>query len=127
MLHARKHAATQKERPNKGMQPISARRGLARPIREDWARFSEWPFPSLEGTFDVDDVCLVSADSALAGCISTFCSRSSSGRLDSERAEILRRAVADLERTLARMPMDVERYFRELLSIARAVIAEMEA
>ena len=61
--------------------------------------------------------CLVSADSAVAGCISRFCRRSSSGRLDTEHEEM---------RIRERMPVEVEEYFRELLSIAHAVISEME-
>lgn len=95
-------------------------------IRERWAFFSRRPFPTPNGIVEVDDVCLVSADSAVAGCISTFCDPSSSGRLPLEHAELLRRTVADLERILEQMPADVETYFRELLAIARAVIVKVE-
>ncbi len=96
------------------------------PIKERWARFAALPFPSLGGSFEIDDICLVSADSAIAGCISTFFSGASSGGLDSEREDILRHTVADLERVVERMPNEAEEYFRELLGIARAVIADLD-
>ncbi len=95
-------------------------------IRERWVRFAALPFPSLGGALEIDDVCLVSADSAIAGCISTFFGGASSGGLDSEREEILRHTVADLKRVLQRIPNGAQAYFRELLGIARAVIAELD-
>ena len=87
-------------------------------IAAAWKAHVERKFPRGLGGNEVAGVCVTSADTFLAGCISYFVE---SGSLDAERLSVVRSTCQDLERVLPHLSGEARTYFEELLKLGRGV------
>lgn len=86
-----------------------------------YKRFSHRPFPRGWAGRDVAGVCLVMANSTVAGCVSTWLSRD--GELDDERWDRLSEALEHLDRVVPVLSAEPHagRYFKEIRDIGLLV------
>jgi hypothetical protein len=87
-------------------------------VRSAGERFRSVPFPRECMGEDVAGVCLASADTFLAGCISYFVT---TGTLDAERIAVVVRTCAELERALPHLSGAAHSYFSSLVALGTAV------
>ena len=94
---------------------------MTRPeIAERWKRHLTRKFPREYAGAEVAGICVTSADTFLAGCVSYFVN---SGALDPQRLDVVHRTCHDLEIALPHLTSEAREYFEELLLLGRAVAA----
>jgi hypothetical protein len=93
-------------------------------LNESWVEFERLPFPDVCAGEAVEETCLVSLDSAAAGCISTFVG---GGQLDTGRVEVLKHCATELERVLPKLAGECREYFVRLAHLVTVVLQETGA
>ena len=90
---------------------------------ELWSQHRRKRFPyGLAGT-DVNGICLVSLDSRIAGCVSSFLHR---GAMDAERVQALRKSLRDLSTVIPDLRNDARRYFECLHEMTEILVGECD-
>ena len=84
-------------------------------------------FPDLSGKFEVSGVCLVSLDTNIAGCLSSYMKPTNEiKRLDLQRFQVLQRSIDELEKVLPHLKSEVREYFIHMRELAALVLKEAE-
>lgn len=92
-------------------------------IEKLWSQFRKLPFPRDVAGEEIDGIDLVSIETFLAGCISTFLG--SAKTLDLERTRILKKCMEDLEQILPKLSTENQNYFTQLHHIGNLVIKQL--
>jgi len=102
---------------------ICEERGMSslRRIQEEWKRFLEKPFPKESSTQDPHEICLLSVDTAAAGCLSSF---ASNGELDKNRIDVLKSCTEDIQSALPELNGYTKDYFSNLKELCVSVLKE---
>lgn len=91
-------------------------------IQKLWDEYMSRPFPSGLADEEIDGECLVTLDSAAAGCISTFLDRGKAPALDATRLRILSECAESLSRICPQLPDEHRVYFDTLREISERVV-----
>ena len=90
-------------------------------IRKLWFDFQKMPFPENLVRKDINNVCFISLDSIVAGCIDTY---SRNGRLDKNRIRILESCLEDLDSIIHFLEGYSKDYFLVLKKMCIEIITD---
>jgi len=91
-------------------------------IERLWNDYMAMGFPKGAAVEEIDGIDLVETDTFAAGCISAFLGNK--GTLDTDRVNVLRKCVSDLERLLPGLNGEVSSYFGHLYQVGCLVLRE---
>ena len=88
-----------------------------------WNAHEGAPFPSGIAGLEIEDEDLVSLDTYISGCISSFCG--SRGRLDEDKIKILTKCHASLTKVLPMLTGDARAYYSRLHQISQSILKRL--